>query len=178
MSRIGKLPITIPKGVQITLNENTIITKGAKGQLSWTFPKEISVEAKEDKLIVKRSNDDRKSKALHGLIRSLINNMVTGVSKGFQRVLIIEGTGYRARKEGQSLVLSLGYSHPVTFPLPEGIQAEIDQKQTKIVVTGIDKQLVGQVAANIRMQRPPDSYKGKGIRYEKEQLRLKVGKKG
>ena len=178
MSRIGKLPITIPKDVQITLKDNTIVIKGSKGQLTWSFPPEASVMIKENKIVVERLNETRKSKALHGLVRSLINNMVTGVSHGFQKILMIEGTGYRARKEGQKLVLTLGYSHPVTFPLPEGIQAEVDQKQIKIMINGIDKQLVGQVAADIRMLRPPDSYKGKGIRYENEKLRLKVGKKG
>jgi len=179
MSRIGKIPIAIPKGVKITLHDNTITIKGTRGELKWTFPQEVHVAIQEtDKLAIGRSNDSRKNKALHGLSRSLINNMVTGVSQGFQKVLVIEGTGYRARKEGQSLVLSLGYSHPVTFKLPEGIQAEVDQKQTKIMINGIDKQLVGQVAANLRQLRPPDSFKGKGIRYENERLRLKVGKKG
>jgi len=179
MSRIGKIPITIPKGVYVTLQEHTITIKGVRGELKWTFPQELQVSTQDtDKLVIERIKDSRKNKALHGLSRSLINNMVTGVTQGFQRVLVIEGTGYRARKEGQSLVLSLGYSHPVTFKMPEGIQADVDPKQTKITINGIDKQVVGQVAANLRQLRPPDAYKGKGIRYENERLRLKVGKKG
>lgn len=178
MSRIGKKPIEIPSGVEVKVESDNIFVKGPKGSLSWRYPEGISVSVDGSKIIVNRSGDDKKEKALHGLSRSLIANMVTGVSQGYQRVLEIQGIGYRAQVQGNRLLLTLGYSHPVEYQLPDGISATVDQKQTTITLSGIDKYLLGQVAANIRALRPPDPYKGKGIRYAGERLKLKVGKAG
>lgn len=178
MSRIGKKPIALPEKVSVSINKSKLDVKGPKGQLTWTIPYSVGVHVKEKELIVERKNETRQVRALHGLSRSLISNMVIGVSEGFTRVLEIFGTGYRAKLEGNKIVFSLGYSHPITYNLPEGVKAEIDKKQTKITLSAIDKQLIGQVAANMRSLRPPDSYKGKGVRYENERLRLKEGKKG
>ncbi len=178
MSRIGRKPVEIPSGVEVKVEANNIFVKGPKGSLSWGFPEGIDVSVVDGKVVVTRRGDSKNEKALHGLSRSLIANMITGVSKGYQRVLEIHGIGYRAQVQGNRLLLTLGYSHPVEYQLPEGISATVDQKQTMITLTGTDKHLLGQVAANLRALRPPDPYKGKGIRYAGERLKLKVGKAG
>jgi len=178
MSRIGKKPVEIPAGVDIKLAGNNIKIKGPKGELDWGFPEGTNVSVKDNTVIVGRSDDAKQTRALHGLTRSLIFNMVEGVTKGYQRVLDIVGVGYRAQVQGSKIVLSLGYSHPVEFQLPDGVSAAMDQKQVQITLTGIDKQKLGQAAANIRSLRRPDAYKGKGVRYSGERLKLKVGKTG
>jgi len=178
MSRIGRKPIDIPGGVNVTLAGNAVKVKGPKGEMNWVYPERITVELSEGKLLVKRSGDLKEERSLHGLSRSLIANMVTGVSQGYERVLEITGVGYRAQVQGSKISLTLGYSHPVEYHLPEGVSAAVDQKQTTITLRGIDKQLLGQIAANLRALRPPDIYKGKGIRYAGQRLKLKVGKAG
>lgn len=178
MSRIGKKPIDIPAGVDVKLMENTIKIKGPKGELQWSLPSGTKASVAENKVLVERENDLKKNKALHGLSRNLIANMVTGVTIGYQRVLEIVGVGFRAQVQGSRIVLSLGYSHPVEFNLPDGITAAVDQKQTQITLTGIDKQKIGQIAANLKALRKPDIYKGKGVRYAGQRLKLKVGKTG
>jgi large subunit ribosomal protein L6 len=178
MSRIGKKPIEIPSGVNVTLVGNDVKIKGPKGELGWSFPEGTALSVADNTIVVARRDDEKKTRALHGLTRSLVANMVDGVTKGYQRVLDIVGVGYRAQVQGSKIVLTLGYSHPVEFPLPDGITAAVDQKQTQITLTGIDKQKIGQVAANLRSLRKPDAYKGKGVRYAGERLKLKVGKTG
>lgn len=178
MSRIGRKPITIPDGVELKVENNQVIVKGPKGELSYSLPKGVSIQIENKTVTLTREGDDKKQRALHGLARSLLANMITGVSSGFTRVLQIHGVGYRAQASGDKLIINIGYSHPVEFKLPEGIKATVDDKQTTITLFGIDKQLVGQVAANIRAIRPPDAYKGKGIRYADEVLKLKPGKTG
>ena len=178
MSRIGKKPVDIPSGVNVTLLDDVIKVKGPKGELKWSFPFGTKVSVADNRIVVERADDTKKNKALHGLARNLIANMVTGVTAGYQRVLDIVGVGYRAQVQGSKIVLTLGYSHPVEFPLPEGITAAVDQKQVQITLNGIDKQKIGQVAANLRALRSPDAYKGKGVRYAGERLKLKVGKTG
>ena len=178
MSRIGKKTIDIPPGVDVKLMENTIKIKGPKGELQWSLPSGTKASVAENKVLVERENDLKKNKALHGLSRNLIANMVTGVATGYQRVLEIVGVGFRAQVQGSKIVMSLGYSHPVEFNLPDGITAAVDQKQTQITLTGIDKQKIGQIAANLKSIRKPDIYKGKGVRYAGQRLKLKVGKTG
>jgi large subunit ribosomal protein L6 len=178
MSRIGKKPVEIPKGVDVKLLDDAIKVKGPKGELQWNFPVNTTVSLKDNSIVVQRADDQKKNRALHGLTRSLIANMVHGVTQGYQRVLDITGVGYRAQVQGKKIVLTLGYSHAVEFQLPEGITAAVDQKQTQITLTGVDKQKIGQVAANLRALRSPDVYKGKGLRYSGERLKLKVGKTG
>lgn len=178
MSRIGKKPIDIPAGVEVKLAGNNIKVKGPKGQLEWDFPFGIQASIIENKLIVTRTDDIKKIRALHGLAGKLVANMIQGVTTGYQRVLDIVGVGYRAQVQAGKLVISLGYSHPAEFQLPEGISASVDQKQVQITLAGIDKQKIGQAAADIRALRSPDAYKGKGIRYSGERLKLKVGKAG
>lgn len=178
MSRIGRKPIQIPENVEVKLESKNIIVKGPKGQLSYNLPDGIDVAIDDKSIIIKRNSDISKVRALHGLARSLISNMVTGVSQGFSRALQIFGVGYRAQLSGDKLIINIGYSHPVEFVLPEGVKASVDDKQTTITLHGIDKQLIGQVAANLRAIRPPDAYKGKGIRYADEVLKLKPGKTG
>lgn len=178
MSRIGKKPIDIPGGVDIKLEGQTIKVKGPKGELSWDFPSTVAVSLGEGKVVIERASDSKMDRSLHGLSRSLVANMVKGVSQGYQRVLEISGVGYRAQVQGSKVSLTLGYSHPVDFQLPPGISAAVDQKQTTVTLSGIDKQQLGQVAANIRALRSPDIYKGKGIRYAGERMKLKVGKAG
>lgn len=178
MSRIGKKPVDIPAGVDVKLLDNAIKIKGPKGELQWSLPSGTKVSVAENKVLVERENDLKKNKALHGLSRNLIANMVTGVTTGYQRVLDIVGVGFRAQVQGSRIVLSLGYSHPVEFNLPEGITAAVDQKQTQITLTGIDKQKIGQIAANLKAIRKPDIYKGKGVRFAGQRLKLKVGKTG
>ena len=146
--------------------------------MGWNFPEGTELSVKDNAIVVARRNDEKKTRALHGLTRNLVSNMVDGVTTGYQRVLDIVGVGYRAQVQGSKIVLTLGYSHPVEFPLPDGITAVVDQKQTQITLTGIDKQKIGQVAANLRSLRKPDAYKGKGVRYAGERLKLKVGKTG
>ena len=178
MSRIGKKPIDIPGGVNIKLEGQTVKVKGPKGELSWDFPRAVTVSLNEGKVMIERASDSKIDRSLHGLSRSLVANMVKGVSQGYQRVLEITGVGYRAQVQGSKVSLTLGYSHPVDFHLPPGISAAVDQKQTTLTLSGVDKQQLGQVAANIRALRSPDIYKGKGIRYAGERIKLKVGKAG
>jgi large subunit ribosomal protein L6 len=175
MSRIGKAPIPIPQGVEINRAGSTVKVKGPKGALSHTIPEGISIQVEEGMIHVKRKGDAKLVRSLHGLSRTMIANMVTGVTAGFEKGLEIVGIGYRAALQGRNLQLSLGYSHPVIYPIPEGIEVNVD-KQNKITVKGIDKQKVGQVAAEIRSFRKPEPYKGKGIRYIGEQVRRKAGK--
>jgi len=170
MSRIGKQPITIPESVKVELDSGKITITGPKGTLVQDFPKKVKVTQKDDQLIIESS-----SSAFHGLFRSLINNMIIGVTEGYQKTLKLVGTGYRVKKEGQALELSLGFSHPVKVATVEGIEFEIEGNNT-IIIKGINKQLVGQIAADIRSIRPPEPYKGKGIRYQDEQVRRKPGK--
>ena len=165
MSRIGRMPVQIPAGVEVKIAEGNVVTvKGPKGTLEKQLPQEMSITQEEGAIIVKRPNDLKKFKSLHGLTRSLINNMVIGVTDGFEKTLEINGVGYRAQKQGKKLVLSLGYSHPVEMEDPDGLEAVVDG-QNKIIVRGIDKEKVGQYAAEIRFKRQPEPYKGKGISY-------------
>ena len=178
MSRIGRMPIAIPAGVTVEVAENNTVTvKGPKGTLSRTLPAEMTIKVEGAVVTVARPNDLKRMKSLHGLTRTLIHNMVVGVSEGFQKVLEINGVGYRAAKEGKNLTLTLGYSHPVVMVDPEGIES-ICETANKIVVKGIDKEKVGQYAAEIRDKRGPEPYKGKGIKYADEHIRRKVGKAG
>lgn len=178
MSRIGKQPIAIPEGVDVEIKDGKISAKGKVGQMAIDYPKTVEVVIEDNEILVKIPENYSKQQNIdHGLYRSLIANLVTGVSEGFSKTLQIEGTGYRAQKQGNNLVLNLGFSHQVTMPDPEGITVEVPNERT-IVVKGYDKQLVGQHAANIRKWRKPEPYKGKGIRYEGEHVRRKVGKTG
>ncbi|MBQ1333609.1 MAG: 50S ribosomal protein L6 [Lachnospiraceae bacterium] len=178
MSRIGKMPIAIPDGVNVEIAENNKVTvKGPKGTLERTLPAEMNIEIKDGQVLVERPNDLKRSRSLHGLTRTLLNNMVVGVSQGYEKVLEINGVGYRASKSGNVLTLQLGYSHPVEMTDPEGVES-VCETQTKIIIKGIDKEKVGQYAANIREKRPPEPYKGKGIKYADEHIRRKVGKTG
>jgi large subunit ribosomal protein L6 len=178
VSRIGKKPIEIPKGVEVSVGERMIKAKGPKGELTWNYPDSINASLSDGKIIIERTGNSRLDKSLHGLVRSIISNMVTGVLQGYQKVLEIVGIGYKAQVMGNKIVLTLGYSHPIEFPLPEGIKASVDAKQIKITLTGADKQQLGQIAANIRSLRLPDSYKGKGVKYSGEYMKLKAGKTG
>jgi large subunit ribosomal protein L6 len=176
MSRIGKTPITLPDKVKVTVADgNQVIVEGPKGKLNWELPKAISLTVEGTKLTVERGSENREVRALHGLSRALVNNMVTGVSAGFRKDLEIQGVGFRAAVKGDKLDLSIGYSHPVLFPIPKEIKVAVTDN-TKISIEGIDRQLVGQVAADIRAYYPPEPYKGKGIRYAGEQVRRKEGK--
>jgi large subunit ribosomal protein L6 len=177
MSRIGKKPIPIPKGVTVKFEGNTVLVQGPKGKLDTALPAGIKVEQKDGHLVAVRENDSQA--AVHGLARALVNNAVEGVTKGWTRELDIVGIGYRAEMKGKGMVVfSLGYSHPIEYPLPTGVEAAVDPKQTKVSLTGIDRQQVGQVAAEMRSLRPPDPYKNKGVRYSGERLKKKVGKTG
>ena len=178
MSRIGRMPIAIPAGVTVEIAENNKVTvKGPKGTLERVLAPEMEIKVEGAEIVVSRPNDLKRMKALHGLTRTLINNMVVGVTAGYQKVLEINGVGYRAAKQGKTLTLSLGYSHPVEMIDPEGIESTVEN-QTKITVKGIDKEKVGQFAAEIRSKRGPEPYKGKGIKYSDEVIRRKVGKTG
>ena len=178
MSRIGRLPIPVPSGVEVTLDGQSVTVKGPKGALSHTVPAPITIERADDgTLSVARPDDERESRSLHGLTRSLVANMVIGVTDGYAKAMEIRGVGYRVAAKGSDLEFALGYSHPVPVLAPDGITFEVSTP-TRFVVRGIDKQKVGEVAANIRKLRKPDPYKGKGVRYEGEQIRLKVGKTG
>lgn len=177
MSRIGKLPIEIPKGVTVTFADSVLTVKGPKGQLSRQVMDTVLIAVEEGKVLVTRPDDSIKSRSAHGLTRTLVNNMVVGVTNGYQTDLEINGVGYRAEVKGTELHLSLGYSHPVVYPLPQGIAVEVE-KMTKLSVKGIDKELVGQTAAKIRSFRGPEPYKGKGIKYATETILRKAGKTG
>jgi large subunit ribosomal protein L6 len=175
VSRIGRKPIPIPKGIKVTVDGNAVSVTGPKGNLKTEVNKSISVALENNELIVKRSSEEKKYKALHGLWRALIANMITGVVEGYQKKLEIVGVGYKAEAKGKGIQLALGYSHPILFLPPSGIKLEVPVP-TNIVITGIDKQLVGQVAAKLRSFRPPEPYKGKGVKYEGEYIRRKAGK--
>ena len=177
MSRIGKMPVEVPAGVTVEIKEGNVVTvKGSKGTLTRELPVEMEIRQEDNKVIVSRPNDLKRMKSLHGLTRTLIHNMVTGVSQGYSKVLEVNGVGYRAAKQGKKLVLNLGYSHPVEMEDPEGIETVVDGN--KITVNGISKEKVGQYAAEIRGKRAPEPYKGKGIKYADEVIRRKVGKTG
>ncbi len=177
MSRIGKMPVPVPSGVEVSVSGQDVTVKGPKGTLERTFPDRVGLSVEGEQVTVSRDDDSREAKALHGLSRALLANMVTGVSEGYKRELEIIGVGYRAALKGSDLEMQLGFSHSVPFPAPDGITFEVVD-QNKIVVSGIDKEQVGQVAANIRKIRPPEPYKGKGIRYSGEYVRRKAGKAG
>jgi large subunit ribosomal protein L6 len=177
MSRIGKLPIEIPQGVKIKLDDSVLKVEGPKGTLSRRIMEGVAAELSEKYIVVSRADDSIKSRSAHGLTRTLINNMVIGVTKGFETALEITGVGYRAEAKGDLLNLSLGYSHPISFQLPTGITVEVE-KMTKVLVKGIDKEMVGQTAAKIRSFRGPEPYKGKGIKYANETILRKAGKTG
>jgi large subunit ribosomal protein L6 len=177
MSRIGRMPIPLPTNVSVTVDRNTVKVKGPKGELSRTFRPEMKVEVTDGQMLVHRPTDEKQHRAWHGLTRALLANMVHGVTEGYRRTLEIVGVGYRAEKKGKALVLTVGYSHQVTYPEPDGITLSTTSP-TVVVVEGIDKEKVGQVAAEIRGVRPPEPYKGKGIRYQGEQVRRKAGKAG
>ncbi|MCZ9309388.1 50S ribosomal protein L6 [Corynebacterium uberis] len=177
MSRVGKAPIAIPSGVETSIDGQTVEVKGPKGTLSLDVPQPITAVVEDGQIVVSRPDDNRKSRALHGLSRSLINNLVVGVTEGYTIKMEIFGVGYRVQAKGKDLEFSLGYSHPILIEAPEGITFAVDGN-TKFSISGIDKQKVGQIAANIRRLRKDDPYKGKGIRYEGEQIRRKVGKTG
>ncbi len=177
MSRIGKMPIAIPAGVTVDVAENNEVTvKGPKGTLTRVLPKEMTISQEDGVLTITRPNDQKKEKSLHGLTRALLNNMVVGVTNGFEKTLEVNGVGYRAAKSGNTLTLTLGYSHPVEMVDPEGVESVVDGN--KIIVRGINKELVGQYAAEIREKRGPEPYKGKGIKYSTETIKRKVGKTG
>ena len=177
MSRIGRLPVVIPAGVTVEVKENNyVVVKGSKGTLERNLPVEMDIKVEDGHVVVTRPNDLKRMKSLHGLTRTLIQNMVTGVNQGYQKVLEVNGVGYRAAKQGKKLVLSLGYSHPVEMEDPEGLETTVEGN--KIIVKGISKEKVGQFAAEIREKRKPEPYKGKGIKYADEVIRRKVGKTG
>ena len=176
MSRIGNKHIEIPAGVTIEQNGNTIVVKGPKGQLEYTYNADLTVEVNGTELVVTRPTDSKEHRSLHGTTRAIINNMVAGVNNGFEKVLEINGTGYRAQLQGKTLVVNAGYSHPVNLEIPEGLTVTVPNP-TEVHVAGCDKQLVGQFAANVRIIRKPEPYKGKGIRYQGEYVRRKEGKK-
>jgi large subunit ribosomal protein L6 len=178
VSRVGKKPVTLPKGVQVNLEGQTVKVKGPKGELARAFSPQVSIELTDDGLVVKRPSDAPTVRALHGTTRALLQNMITGVSDGFSKQIAIEGVGYRAEMKGPQLVMALGYSHPVPVDPPPGISFTVDERTKVITITGIDKELVGQVAADIRGWRPPEPYKGKGLRYVGERIRRKAGKAG
>lgn len=177
MSRIGRLPITVPKGVTVAVNGSAVTVKGPKGELVQQVRPEVVVETNDDQVVVTRKNESKKAKGFHGLYRQLVQNMVVGVSAGFSRTLLINGVGYRAEVGKESVMLNLGYSNPIEFRIPEGITIT-SEGANKLIVQGIDKQLVGKTASEIRKVRPPEPYKGKGIKYEDEYVRRKVGKSG
>ena len=177
MSRIGKKPIEIPAGVTVTINGSDVTVKGPKGELSRSFNSDLSITLEENVLTVTRPTDEKNHRALHGTTRAVISNMVEGVSKGFEKSLELIGVGYRAQKQGNKLILNVGYSHPVEFEPEQGLEVEVPSN-TKIIVKGVSKERVGALAADIRDVRPPEPYKGKGIRYEGEYVRRKEGKTG
>lgn len=178
MSRIGKMPIPLPKGVTAKIDGPNVSVKGPRGELAREFHRDMNIAQEDGTLHVTRPTDQKEHRSLHGLSRALLANMVTGVSTGFQRILDIQGVGYRAEVQGQNLVLNLGYSHPVSFPAPEGIKFSVDKTSRIVTIDGNDKEVVGEVAAKIRRIRPPEPYKGKGVLYQGERIRRKAGKAG
>jgi large subunit ribosomal protein L6 len=178
MSRIGKMPIAVPDGVKVTISGNHVTVSGKNGRLEQRFRPEMSISQDNGILTVERPNDSNQTRAYHGLTRALLNNMVVGVSEGFERRLEVEGVGYRAEMQGQNLVLNVGYSHPVVMEPPKDVSYEVENRGKLIIVKGIDKQVVGEICAQIRKVRPPEPYKGKGIRYQGEHVRRKAGKAG
>ncbi len=178
MSRVGRLPVGIPSGVDVKISGSHVRIKGPKGELEYTFSPQIKIEVKDNEIQVSRPSDAREMRSLHGTTRALIQNMVTGVTDGFQKELQLVGVGYRANMSGSSLELNVGYSHPVVVDPPQDITFEVGERNQQIFISGIDKQVVGQVAADIRKIRPPEPYKGKGIRYKDEYIRRKAGKAG
>jgi large subunit ribosomal protein L6 len=177
MSRIGKLPVALAKGVKVEFSGGSVRVEGPKGKLERACPAEVTIRVDGERALVERGDDSKRARSMHGLMRSLVFNMVTGVTKGFERKLTIVGVGYRAEVAGKKLTMSLGYAKPVEFPIPDGVQIGVEAN-TRITVSGPDKALVGQVSADIRKCRPPEHYKGKGIRYADEHVRLKPGKTG
>jgi large subunit ribosomal protein L6 len=178
VSRIGRMPVPVPKGVDVKIQGSHVHVKGPKGELQHTFPAVMHISMKEGEIEVTRPSDERTHRALHGMTRAIINNMVVGVSTGFEKILEINGVGYRAEVDGKNLVLNVGYSHPVVVEPPEGIEFEVDMRIRQIKIKGYDKQMVGQIASNIRKVRPPEPYQGKGIKYIDEKIRRKAGKAG
>jgi len=178
VSRIGKKPIPIPDKVQVTIDGSEVTVKGPKGELRHKFPPAMIIKQEGGQLLVERPTDQRQHRAYHGLTRALLANMVTGVSQGFERVLVVEGVGYRAEMDGHKLVMHLGYSHSIPVEPPPNVQFEVEERGRIVRIRGIDKQVVGQLAADIRKLRPPEPYKGKGVRYEGEKIRRKAGKTG
>jgi len=178
VSRIGQLPVVVPAGVDVKIKGTHVRVKGPKGELQHTFPADMAISFEDGEVVVKRPSDERTHRAYHGMTRALINNMVVGVSTGFSKVLEINGVGYRAELEGKNLILNVGFSHSVKVEPPEGIEFEVDARTRQIVIKGYDKQAVGHVAADIRKVRPPEPYKGKGIKYLGERIRRKAGKAG
>lgn len=177
MSRIGILPVPVPSNVKVNIGDRQLTVEGPKGKLTQDYSSEVKIELKDGKAFVTRKNESKQAKSFHGLYRNLLNNMVIGVSQGFTRVLLINGVGYRAEVKGKVLTMNLGYSNPIEYPIPDGMQIETDGPN-KITVKGIDKARVGQVASELRGLRPPEPYKGKGVKYEDEHIRRKVGKSG
>ena len=177
MSRIGRMPISVPSGVEVNIDGNTVTVKGPKGTLTKTFVKAMDIKFENNEIIVSRPSDEKEHKSLHGLTRTLISNMVEGVTKGYSKSLDIEGVGYRAAKQGKNLVMNLGYSHQVIVPEIDGITIDVPT-QNKVIISGIDKEIVGQFASEVREKRPPEPYKGKGIRYTGERIIRKEGKAG
>lgn len=177
MSRVGKKPILIPNKVKVVVTDEGVVVQGPKGELHRVVPPQLAIKVEENRITIQPQEESQKVKALFGLFRTLLANMVKGVAEGFERVLEIQGVGYRAEVQGHQLILNLGYSHPVPFELPEGISAQVE-KQTKLTLRGIDRDLLGLTAARIRRFRPPEPYKGKGIKYQEEKIRRKVGKTG
>lgn len=177
MSRIGKKEIDIPNNTEVKISKSAISIKGSKGEMSYEIPADIKVDRKENKLVVTKVNTTKQAQALHGLSRSIINNMTIGVSKGFSKKLIIQGVGYRSQMDDKTLILNLGYSHPIKIKPPTDISINVENN-TNIIISGINKEKVGQIAATIRSTKPPEPYKGKGIRYDNEYVRRKVGKAG
>lgn len=177
MSRIGKLPIAIPNGVDVELSGSKVTVKGPKGTMQREFSSQISINKEESKIVVTRGSDEKTVRALHGTTRAVLNNMVTGVSTGFEKILEVEGVGYKADMDGKNLVLNVGFSHPVVVEPPSGIEFNVAEKNRQVIIKGIDKEFLGQVAADIRKIRPPEPYKGKGIHYKGETIRRKAGKK-
>jgi large subunit ribosomal protein L6 len=178
VSRIGRLPVDIPSSVQVTIKNSEVQVKGQKGELKFTHHANVEVVQEDNQIIIRRSSDEPTVRALHGTTRAIIQNMVTGVSDGFSKVLQVDGVGYRPDMNGKNLVLHVGYSHPVEVAPPDGVEFEVDTKTRQIKISGYDKQVVGQVAVDIRGVRPPEPYKGKGIRYIDERIRRKAGKSG
>jgi large subunit ribosomal protein L6 len=177
VSRIGRLPVKIPKGVKVSVQDGHVLLEGPKGKVTQEFTPEVAVKVEGDQVVVTRADDSRKAKSLHGLYRNLLKNELIGLSDGFAKSLAITGVGYKAEVKGKSLVLTLGYSTPIEYPIPEGISMEVENN-TKITVKGSDRQRVGQICSEIRSFRPVEPYKGKGIKYENEYVRRKVGKSG